>query len=213
MAANYDNTAQFYDPLSRLVFGRAQVNAQIYLLQFIKAKSRVLIIGGGTGWVLEEISKLHPMGLTIAYVEVSGPMIALSKKRNAGNNTVEFIQQPIEEVNFAEPFDVVITSFLFDNFNQVASEKLILQIDRLLIPGSLWLFTDFQLTGKWWQRPFLKAMYLFFSIVGRMETNVLPDTATCFKLLDYKKIAEKEFFGNFIISIAYQKTGSVIQNS
>jgi ubiquinone/menaquinone biosynthesis C-methylase UbiE len=213
MAANYDNTARFYDPLSRLVFGRAQVNAQIYLLPFIKAESTVLIIGGGTGWILEEISKLHPVGLTIAYVEVSGPMIALSKKRNAGNNTVEFIQQPIEKVNFAEPFDVVITSFLFDNFTQAASEKLIFQIDRLLIPGSLWLFTDFQLTGKWWQRPFLKAMYLFFSVVGRMETNVLPDTASCFKLLDYEKIAEKQFFGNFIISTAYQKNGSVIQNS
>lgn len=213
MAANYDNTARFYDPLSRLVFGRAQVNAQIYLLQLIKAQSRVLIVGGGTGWILEEISELHPTGLTIAYVEVSGPMMDLSKKRNCGNNTVEFIQQPIEEVNLVQPFDVVITSFLFDNFTQASSEKLIVQIDRLLIPGSIWLFTDFQLTGKWWQRPFLKAMYLFFSAVGRMETSVLPDPASCFNLLGYNKIAEKEFFGNFIISTAYQKTNSVIQNS
>jgi hypothetical protein len=32
MPANYDNSASFYDRLSRLVFGKALVNAQAWLL-------------------------------------------------------------------------------------------------------------------------------------------------------------------------------------
>jgi spermidine synthase len=76
MAANFNNSAWFYDGLSRLVYGNALVEAQVYLLQFIRPNSKILIAGGGTGWILEELAKLHPEGLKIAYVEIG----AIKKK-------------------------------------------------------------------------------------------------------------------------------------
>ena len=206
MPANYDNTASFYDFLSRLVFGKAQVYAQLYLLPYIKADNKVLIVGGGTGWILEEISKRYPSGLEITYIEVSEPMMALSKKRNTGSNKIEFIQKPIEEVDLSPSYDVVINAFLFDNFSQATAAKVFNQLNNALNKGGRWLFTDFQLSGKWWQKPLLKMMYLFFSIIGHMETRNLPDTNSYFEEHGYTKIAEKFFFGNFITSVAYQKT-------
>lgn len=82
MNNNYDKLANHYDTLSRLVFFKSQVNSQINQLQYIQENSHVLIVGGGTGWILEELAKVYTNGLKIVYVEISAKMIALSQKRN-----------------------------------------------------------------------------------------------------------------------------------
>src|ERR1700722_6622951 len=118
MSANFNNSAWFYDALSRVVYGRALMNAQLFLLKCIPAGSKVLIAGGGAGWILEGITHLHPAGLNIIYVEIAPKMMALSEKRNVGGNAVAFINSGIEDVALPIDFDVVITPFLFDNFTQ-----------------------------------------------------------------------------------------------
>src|ERR1700744_988834 len=114
MAANYNNSVLFDYALSRMVYGRALVNAQVWLLQFVPKNANILIVGGGTGWILEQLTRLHPDGLTITYVEVSANMIALSKKRIPGYNEVIFVNNAVENVVLPAGFDVVITPFLFD---------------------------------------------------------------------------------------------------
>jgi len=202
--ANYDNSAGFYDGLSRLFFGKALVNAQVYLLHFIAANSRVLIVGGGTGWILEEITKLHPASLHITYVEISANMTALARQRNTGDNHAEFINKPIEEVNTDQLFDVIITPFLFDNFTKDTVEGLFVHMHRMVKAGGLWLYTDFQLTGKFWQKVLLKSMYLFFGALCNVPTKTLPDTQALFDKYGYKKIVAKMFFGDFIVSKMYR---------
>ena len=118
MAANFNNSAWFYDRLARLVYGKALIEAQVWLLQYIPANSKVLIAGGGTGWILEEIANVHPAGLQITYIEVAPAMMAKSKKRDAGSNIVTYINEAIENVALPASFDVIITPFLFDNFTE-----------------------------------------------------------------------------------------------
>jgi ubiquinone/menaquinone biosynthesis C-methylase UbiE len=205
MAANYNNSAWFYDPLSRLVYGRALINAQVYLLQFIPPKSSILIVGGGTGWILEEITRIYPSGLQITYVEVAEKMMALSQKRNTGNNRLTFINDAIENVIGLTDFDVIITPFLFDNFTPQTQQKVFEHLNGLLKPGGLWLNTDFQLTGKWWQAILLKSMILFFKVWCRIESNKVNDIEPYFIKNGYKAIAGKTFFGDFVISKGYRK--------
>src|SRR5271170_2803408 len=118
MAANFNNSAWFYDKFSGLVYGRALINAQVYLLQYIPANANILIVGGGTGWILEEITKIHPSGLNITYVEIAEKMMTPSRKRNVGGNKVTFLNEPIEDVKDELIYDTVITPFLFDNFTE-----------------------------------------------------------------------------------------------
>jgi hypothetical protein len=47
MLNNYDKIAGHYDTLSRLVFFKSQVNAQINQLRYIQENSHILIVGGG----------------------------------------------------------------------------------------------------------------------------------------------------------------------
>lgn len=204
MAANYNNSAWFYDRLSQLVYGRALINAQVYLLQFIKPGSKILIVGGGTGWILDEITKLHPSDIQITYAEVATNMITLSKKRNTGNNSVIFINDAIENIPLSADFDIVITPFLFDNFTDQTLQKVFTHIHSSLKPGGLWLNADFQLSGKWWQVVLLKAMFLFFRIICGIEASRLPAIEDQFEQHGYQTIAGQTFFGNFIISTAYK---------
>lgn len=203
MPANYNNSAWFYDRLSRLVYGRALINAQVYLLQYVPAGAEVLIAGGGTGWILEELTKVHPTGLQITYVEVAADMMALSKKRKAGSNKVVFINDAVENVNPHTNFDVVITPFLFDNFTEETTEKVFNHLHNLIKAGGLWLNADFQLTNKWWQSLLLRSMFLFFKILCNIEASKLPDVDSQFKLHGYKSVEERTFFGDFMISNVY----------
>ena len=205
MAANYNNSAWFYDKLSRLIYGKALIKAQVYLLDNIPAGSKILIAGGGTGWILEEIAKLYPSGLKISYVEISTNMIALSKKRITGENNVDFINAPVEDVPLPTDYDVVITPFLFDNFTEENLRKIFKHIHQSLKPGGLWLNTDFKLTGKWWQRILLRSMILFFRVICRIEATRLPDIEKRFNETGYAIVKQGSFFGEFILSTAYQK--------
>ena len=182
MPANYNNTAWFYDKLSQLVFGSSLINAQKYLLQFIPANAHLLIVGGGTGWILDEITRHHASGLTITYVEMASDMMTVSRKRNIGDNQVVFINDAIENVFLPINADVVLTAFFFDNFYEETLSKLFNHIYSLLKTNGLWLNTDFQLTGKWWQKVLLKSMLFFFKLICHIEASKLPDIEKQFKL-------------------------------
>jgi ubiquinone/menaquinone biosynthesis C-methylase UbiE len=206
MASNYDHTAWFYDPLSKLVFGRSIVNSQVALLKHIPAKANVLIVGGGTGWILEEIAKIHPHDLLITYVEISAQMTALSQKRNYGNNLVTFINKPVEEVKLAQPVDVILTPFLFDNFTSKNLLNIFTHIHQQLKPDGLWLNTDFQVAGKWWHKLLLQTMYTFFKVFGAVETTSMPEIPILFKQKSYRILSQQTFYGSFITSQVWQKT-------
>jgi len=173
-------------------------------LQYIPQGSSVIIIGGGTGWILEEITKLHPSGLKITYVEASEKMMAKSFKRFSGNNKITYVNRPVERMVNTNRYDTVITPFLLDNFSEQTLASVFSHINTLTKPGGLWLNSDFQFTGKWWQKVLLKFMVIFFRAVCNIEAEGLPDIEKQFLRHGYKPIAQKTFYSNFVASNVYQ---------
>jgi len=205
MAANYNNSAWFYDSLARLVYGKALVNAQVYLLKHIPSNSKVLIVGGGTGWILDELVRIHPPGLQITYIEIAPNMMALSKKRNVGNNQITFINDAIENADLPADFEIALTPFLLDNFTDENLVKVFNSIAVLLKPNALWLNASFQLTGKWWQRVMLQSMFILFKVICNIEASKLPGIDKCFEEKHFKLVKQQSFFGDFIGARVYQK--------
>ncbi|RQO74837.1 methyltransferase type 12 [Pedobacter sp. KBW06] len=208
MINNYDKIANYYDRLSRLVFFKSQVNAQIHQLKYIPENSRVLIVGGGTGWILEELAKVHPAGLHIVYVEISAKMIALSKVRNVGANTVEFVNMGIEDFSSSLSFDVISSPFLFDNFSERRAWLIFEQLDDLLKEDGHWFFVDFSLNGeqgKWWKSIFLQVMYVFFKLIRIVEASELIDMEPYFKRANYRITDSQFYYGGFIRALIYHK--------
>lgn len=207
MATNYDKIAGIYDLLSRIVFGPYIVKAQVCLIKYINPNSKILVVGGGTGWVLEELTKQHPSGLVIDYVESSAKMVGLSEKRNFGGNTVNFITLPIEDFTTVNQYDVIFTPFLFDNFKPDKTTFVFNALHTLLKSGGLWLYADFIYVdgqGTIWQKLLLKIMYFFFWVTSNIETNEIENMEPYFAL-GYIKIFDAWFYAQFIRSVAYRK--------
>ncbi|HEY9047693.1 MAG TPA: class I SAM-dependent methyltransferase, partial [Ohtaekwangia sp.] len=70
---SFDSIAPVYDMLSRIVFGRSMVKSQRHFLKYIPAEASVLILGGGTGWIIQELFAVNNT-CTIVYVEASQKM-------------------------------------------------------------------------------------------------------------------------------------------
>ncbi len=208
MPNNYDAAAWFYDALAQLVFGKALVKAQRFLIQCIKPQTSILIVGGGTGWILEEIACVQASTLKITYVEVSGRMIGLSKKRDYLQNEVGFIHAAIEDCKLVQQYDVILTPFIFDNFTEKHIRLVFAQLHQTLKPGGLWLFADFQVQdnhqGKW-QKFILKTMYWFFGWLCKVETKNLVKMDAFFIRQKYTLVRERLFYKGFITSKVYQK--------
>ncbi|WP_159468079.1 class I SAM-dependent methyltransferase [Dyadobacter sp. 3J3] len=215
MDTDFDTVARPYDFISRLFFGDALVKAQVSLLSQILPNSRILIVGGGTGWILEEIAKIHPTGLEIIYVESSLKMIELSQKRSCKNNSVSFMNTPVEGYYTELLFDIIITPFFFDLFKKDKIDMLFSGLDKKLKEDGLWLYTDFiptEYQTKIWQKVLLKTMYLFFGILSKVEASELVDMDLYFSE-KYNKISEEWFYGKFVRSIAYKKNQIAISLS
>ncbi|MEP6466928.1 MAG: class I SAM-dependent methyltransferase [Parafilimonas sp.] len=207
MANNYNAIASFYDVISRLVYKNAIVQAQIFLIQLIDDNNKVLIVGGGTGWILEEISKLNKQNISIVYVEKSAAMIALAKKRNYKNINVHFIEKGIEDYAVLDQFNIIITPFLFDNFLKQKIDVVFKKLSQLLKQNGVWLYADFvndKTNKKLWQQLLLKTMYIFFRITTNIETQELINMRPYFEK-DYTLLSQAFFYKSFIQAIAFKK--------
>ncbi len=190
--------------MARIVYGNTLVDAQRYLLSSIPKGASVLIAGGGTGWVLEELAKIHPSGLSITYIDSSEKMIALSRKRDAGKNVVEFIAAPVETLR-GKLYDAILTPFLLDNFTDDMLALVFPVLDNLLKPTGKWLYCDFQNTSRIWQKALLKTMYVFFRLSCGIKASRLPDANACFSKYGYNVLGQRKFMEGFIAATVYMR--------
>lgn len=208
MSNNYDPVARYYDFLSWLVFGQSEINAQIEMIGYIAPGDRVLIVGGGTGWILEKIAAVHPSGLQITYVERSSGMMERSRKRRCGHNSVEFVLLPVEEFVAAAAFDCILTGFVFDNFSADQAMAIVRRLDLQLCEGGHWLYADFYLVrrkGKLWKAVLLKSMYLAARIICKVEASKLPDMGAIFGQAGYTSVYTSWHYSKFIQTVVYRK--------
>ncbi len=211
MTNNYDSAAWFYDAFSKLIFGNAIKNIQTALLPHIPPNAKILVVGGGTGWILDEIHKVHSSGLEITYVEISSKMLNLAKKRRKADNVVHFVNKPIENYKEATQYDIIFTAFLFDNFGPNKIESNFLLLHNYLKSGGLWLFADFHIgkTGsQYWQKTMLKCMLTFFRILCNVEAKSLIWVVPTFDKNTYKLLNTYSQLRQFMIAFVYQKSST-----
>lgn len=200
--SGFDYVAPIYDSLARLVFRKSIVEAQTYFLNKITPSSRVLILGGGTGWLLEQLLREVPT-CSVWYVEKSAKMIDRSRKRKI-NNRVYFIHGTEENIPPDLTFDVIITNFYFDLFHNNTLQRVIQHLHRYTLPSTRWFVTDFIDGGKWWQRLLLKVMYYLFRVVCNIEANQLPRWNKQMKR-GWVESKSKSWYGNFIRSSVWYR--------
>jgi len=200
---NFDSVAGFYDKLSTLVFGTAMRRAQTTHLRDIPLGSSVLILGGGTGWLLSELSAVNPT-CQGWYIDASSEMISRSKKemRNSTQEIV-FIHGTEESIPAEVTFDAVITHFYLDLFAQDSCIRTIHKIRSNIRTSGLWLVSDFIHT-TWWHGVMLRMMYGFFKLMCGIEGSSLPPWKKLLEENGFKEHKSREFFGGFIKSAVFR---------
>lgn len=200
---DFDSIAFIYDFLAKLVFGRSMRESQQYFLTEIRKRSKVLILGGGSGWLLEALLNQKP-DCEVWYIEASAKMISLSKSKVRTDQAVHFIHGTEQDIPVSIEYDAVITNFYFDLFSDHELEDIVIKIQSSMRPGSLWIITDFVDNKKWWQGMMLKTMYWFFRITCNLQSQQLPDWKVSLDKAGVREIASKTFYSGFIKTVLSQ---------
>lgn len=205
---NYDAIARYYDVLAMLVFGYSLRRAQTDQLHYLKDNDTLLIAGGGTGWILEKIQQSGRKNLRVFFVDASAQMIRLAQKRKTPALSVRFLQTKAENIADLPACDLIMTPFLFDNFEPEQAAKLFNHLHPFLRTGGVWLHADFHLStaSPWWQKKLLAVMYYFFRATAAVSTRTLTDMTPHFERYAYRCANHKNYYKNFIQAFAWIKT-------
>ncbi|MDI9858188.1 class I SAM-dependent methyltransferase [Flectobacillus roseus] len=202
---NFDFIAPYYDFLSKLIFGDRLRIAQISLLSKIPKHQRILLVGGGTGWILPELLQICEPS-EIVYIEKSAEMISLSKKQVSTNSPIVWVCGGEEQFKEYGSFDIVFTPFFLDLFPEPWLDKHIVSpLVYVLKPSGFWLLVDFFPTSHLFFTFLTKIMYTFFRMVSGVTNAELADYP---KLLSQNKLTlthSEEWMNGYVKAQVWQK--------
>jgi tRNA (cmo5U34)-methyltransferase len=207
--SGFDYVAAFYDPLARLVYGRALQQAQQAALQALPPGApHVLIVGGGTGWVLGEVLQLRPEA-RVLYLEASPQMLERSQQFlqqywPTKQEQVEFRLGTEAALQSGEQFEALVTFFLLDLFEPKRLRQLVGHLHATCRPGAPWLVADFGVPGTWWQHGLLAAMYGFFGLTTGISARQRPPIETELARLGIAPRPVGTFFGGMVEAVVWQ---------
>lgn len=204
---NFNPIAPFYEASARLVFGNEHRRAEAFFLPQIPKGSRVLLVGGGAGHLLQALL-LTRNPAAVAFVEPASAMRRRAAKRvqnEPGAAKVLFLEKS-GELRGQPAFDVLITPYVLDLFTEAQLQNDFLPpLLAALAPRGRWLFTDFVQTYSRQQALLIKAMYKFFRLVAGIPARQLPDYEAHFQREGFRRTAVQRFFGGLIESAVLER--------
>jgi len=184
-----------------MVFGDAIRRAQVHFLFYIPPNAHILVVGGGTGWIIDEIWK-RKQETTFVYIDISSEMIRRAKKLVREQypthmQNIEFRTGSLDLLTDTDTFDVVITPFFLDLFTSAQLPGISQRLISVLKQKGIWLFTDFHLPPSQPMRTvatlLIRTMYLFFRVVTHISAKKLPNFDLYFPS-DTFTLQEKQYF-------------------
>ncbi len=207
-AKGFDRLAGLYDAMMEWAFWGNIAHSQTYFLKHLPQKAKVLVLGGGTGWIVEAIWKVCPTA-HIVYVELSPKMLSKTKKRIPKNKThqIQLVCGDIQLIPQKSRFDVICTFFFLDLFPPQKVAAMASILDKILKINGLWLYADFEAEGKrhWLKKSFIRLMYLVCSAFCTLENKTYWQYPAAIKALGYKQKATKTFFRGLIRAYCFSK--------
>lgn len=201
MKNDFDKVAGVYDPLARLVFGSKLDDAQQFFLNGLEKKANVLILGGGTGRILEWLPKQKELDVT--FVELSHSMLEKAKKRDSNAKSTSFIHK--NGLATSGQFNYVITNFFFDCFSQEQLDEMIKHVVSMLdVEGKLFV-TDFKDNDRLKDQWINRLMHWFFKLITNLESKALKDISNTIEAHGLVRTAYKSFDRGQIFSAIYER--------
>lgn len=191
---NFNLVAPIYDPVKRLIFGSVADKAAACFFDRIHSSDQVLILGGGSGEILQTIRAEK-----IAYVDSSEKMM---RKARSLNPSATFITRSFEDFHTLEKFDWIICPFFLDVFPASKLPKMVEKLKSLLKESGSLIVADFQATRPS-QRFLIAVMYTFFVLTTQIRHFRIPPIHPCLLHSGFCEQESKFFLNAFIFSRIY----------
>lgn len=208
----FDRLAAVYDLLVKIVFGRSLYRAQCAQLAHLPQGAELLLIGGGTGWLLKPLCE-QAKPARISYVDASAHMIArakafVQKEIPQWEAHIQFIQGTQEDIPAIKSYEVIITPFFLDLFSEKDLPGVFQKLNASLDPEGYWYLIDFQVPkqrNKLFAKALIWLMYRFFRLFTGMSGTQLIDPTPYFQKHQFDLRHEKLFYGKMVKSQMWEK--------
>jgi SAM-dependent methyltransferase len=206
--------APFYRWIEYAAFGRALERRRFALLDRLSGARRVLILGEGDGRALEKLLKIAPQA-RFDVVESSAEMIALAQTRTGTTDRVRYFCQDVRQAGWPiETYDGIVTFFFLDCFSDRHVKALVKRLKQSLVPGGVWLVTDFRLPAHGWRRwhaiYWVHLMYRFFRFSTGLRTKRLPLIEKILAEAGLERIDFRTERAGLMFSSAWTRSGIVL---
>ena len=193
---DYNHIVWIYDRLAKFIFGKKQELAKQAFLIKIPEKAKILIVGGGTGKILDYLRDLDKQ-LEVDFVDLSANMIFQAKKRDVAYMQVNFYQQSVLDLKTTN-YDVVITNFFFDQFSYHQANLILQNIKLKIKPKGILIFSDFINTKYLRDKVVTRIMFFFFKLTAKIRTNTFPPYDLLFFEQGFYAVASKKISRNIL---------------
>lgn len=197
---SFHRLAPIYDTLMRGVFLGAIERAQKALIPQLPPNTRLALIGGGTGQILPDLLS-HLRHGHVYYIECAPAMIQRARKRAGNHSNISFYMEEAERVLPSLSVDAVWLPFVIDLYPKEEAQQMMRMIRRCLPAGGLLLLTDYCCLRNW-HRYMLQWMYFTCRLFIPLPGTYVWHYFECLEWQPTQTIAQYDFFGNFIRSVA-----------
>jgi SAM-dependent methyltransferase len=191
---NCDRIARWYRWLEYAGFGRALQGRREAFLSDVSDARRVLAVGDGDGRALAAFLAAAPHAC-VDYIDLSGHMLQLARARGGTERVVYRNDDARTALLPAVEYDVIVTHFFLDCFDETDLEPLIARLTHAAAPCARWLISDFR--GNGW---LVWALYVFFRIATGLRTRRLVDHHPLLKRHGFRLIRQEDSWRGLLAS-------------
>lgn len=194
---SFDRVASYYDRLAQFVFGNGWNAVQLAPLKYIRPSDEVLILGGGTGKMLESVVAKH-----ITFLDISEQMLLQAKARTL-RSPVSFCEHDFLEWQDNQRYDVIVAPFFLDVFTETELISAISKIKSRLNEEGKLVIVDFQ-KANWWRNLVVKLMILYFRMTAELKADRLMSLSEITKESGFMEIHKRSLLSGWIFCGVYE---------
>lgn len=208
---NFNLVARPYRWLEYLTLGRALERCRTHYLPQLGAHRHALVLGDGDGRFLAQLLT-HNRYIQVDAVDTSATMLRLLRQRAEAATPDASARLRIHHSNaltfpLAGHYDLVVTHFFFDCLTQADLNTLITRVAPSLVPGSLWLVSDFRIPAGAMRLPartLVRSLYVAFRVLTGLRTTHLPDYATPLTRAGLSRVAHRYSLAGLLTTELWQ---------
>jgi trans-aconitate methyltransferase len=212
---NFDRVAALYQPAEYMTLGPLLQRTRTALLDQLPSPRHALLLGDGDGRFVEQLLLRFPACHAIA-VDTSAAMLSRLRRRclrsvpNAATRLTILQRSALDlDPDTIHAPDLIVTLFFLDCLSQSELDALVTRLAPALVPGGVWLVSDFALPTHPVLRPlaslYIRALYLAFRLLTGLRVTRLPEHGPALGRAGLRLMARRSFLGGLLCTELWQR--------